>query len=165
LVFQDEGKPYPKLECVIYRDKRNRIINPPVQIYLGLSYSSTPTDDYIKLSRQWQQILEQFALFFLKEKSIWLNLPPNVNDVRGLRWKDFVILVDYTYKLNLPIDFSFCDHAVRKNIAKAQRYGYFCTRLGKEHINDMYRILSNTEKRQNFSTKLIIPVWRSHHSG
>lgn len=154
LVYQDEGKPNPKLECVIYRDRDKRIKNPPSHLYLGIRYFSSDSPNYTKLCRQWQTVLEQFTDTLSASKSDWLSFPPGVVDVRPLHWQDFATEVRYTYKLSLPLDLARCDPSVRQKIVKAQKNQYHCSRLGPEHIEAISRVLSHTEHRQNFSNKI-----------
>lgn len=154
IFLHNEGKPYPNVECVLFRDEKNRIVNPPIQLYLGIKFTPSPTNDYIKLSRQWQEMLEKLANYFYNEKFLQIALPPNIIDVRSLRWNDYAIEIRYTYLLQLPVNLTLCDHSIRKNIAKAQRSGYYCSKLNKEHVKSIERIILNTESRQNFSYKM-----------
>lgn len=145
----------PELRALLYQNRRGRIYAPPLNPYLAVSFTPTPTSLTFRVSRQWLDLGSQLAM---EMRSRGLGnmpaLPPSVVDARPWQWAGFRPTVRYTLYLDFPIDMSQADKAVRAKIAKAVKQGYIHTR--STDMKAVMECLASTERRQGFSHGLSV---------
>jgi hypothetical protein len=149
---RDPANP-PRLESVIYLDRKQRVWLPPLNYYLPVAFTPTPTQSGPSRYRQWLEMTERLA-GEMGERGLHdrVALPPEVADVRAWQWAGFRVSARYTFYLDLPYDTAQLDAATRKNIVKGQKNGF-----RDERTTDMDAVmacLEETELRQGFRHRL-----------
>lgn len=141
----------PSLHVWLYADRRGRLHQPPLNVYLPVIFRATPTEKVQRVERQWRDLGGQFARA-LRHYRIRtpLTLPPEVTDVRPFLWHGFHAVPAYTYILPLPHDFNLVSSAARKNANKAARAGYTCRIAQPNEYEAVLHCLHGTENRQHF---------------
>lgn len=143
----------PALDTVFYLDPRGRIVHPPLNPYMPLRFTSTPTRGRARLYRQWLEVADRLAAE-MRGRGLRSNyaLPPEILDVRPWQWAGFRASVRYTFVLDLPHAATHLDPMVRNRITTATRRGYRCERSTK--LGDVLACLQETESRQGFHHQL-----------
>lgn len=148
--FKEDNKGLPLLKAILYFDKNGHVRMPPINPYLPIEFSPTPTEQVARISRQWLCLGSLMAdEIYKKGLRGTVSFPPEVSDLRPFQWKGFNIGVRYTFHLNLPVPEEQIDHAVRKQIRKALRSGFECRPAVSSQ--DVISCLLDTENRQGFS--------------
>lgn len=150
-----EGKEVPSIEAVLYLDKKGRIVRPPLNPYLPVSFYSTPTQKSTKLYRQWIELSELLVQEF-KRRGVKgaIPFPPEMIDIRQWQWHGFLGEVRYTFYLKLPHTIEVVDSSVQNKINKAIREGFTCEIATKANYEDVIACLVETEMRQRFNYML-----------
>lgn len=145
-----EGREVPAVEVIVYLDRRERIVLPPLNPYLPLTFYPSPTDKVYRLRRQWFAVSGLLADEFRKRQVLGaIALPPDILDVRAWQWRGFLVEPRYTFYLSLPLRLSDIDHMIRKQINKATKSGFQVQRSLK--FEKVIECLLDTEQRQKFS--------------
>lgn len=152
LTMTEPGKQLPRLDTVLYLDKRCRIVRPPLNAHLPIAFTPTPTDRPARLHSQWQAVAALLAEEF-RVRGLCGNVPlsSEARDVREWQWRGFVAEVRYTFHLRLPFDEALARAQVRKNIQKAGRAGLVCERALPADLPSVFSCIQSTETRQRFS--------------
>jgi len=146
LSISDNG---PKLETVIYIDKKGRIRMPRLNPYLPIVFYPTSTNVPFKLRYQWLSVSKLLVDEFNKRGlGNTIVLSPEITDVRSWQWEGFLADPRYTFYLNLPINFSEVDYSVKKNLNKAKSNNFYIQR--DYNFEAVIECLSDTEDRQDF---------------
>lgn len=148
--FREDNKELPLLKAVLYYDNKGQVRMPPRNPYLPVKFQSTPTESLSSLGRQWLAVSSMMVEnLYRSGVRGTIALSPNVTDMRPFQWQGFHVQVRYTFYLNIPIDESEIDYAVRKQIKKAIKNGFTCSdAVSSEAIIEC---LEDTEDRQGFS--------------
>jgi len=139
-----------QLQSVVYQSG-SQIIQPLLAPYLGFEFTSTPTDQAHRITRQWHEVAELFVSELRKLGwNKWLCLPPSITDVRPFTWAKAQVSPRFTYLL--PVADAGNDQLrspdVRRRCKKAAQEGYVV-----EHNDDldaMMASLKSTEAKQGF---------------
>lgn len=145
--------PAPEITSVWYTDARGRLVMPPLNPYLPLAFTPTPTPSIARVERQWHEIGALFSEA-LAERGVRhiLSLPPEVRDPRLWQWRGLRVGVRYTYCVPLPYDAARMDKPMRGQIAKAVRNGYRVER--STDFEAAAHCLAGTESRKGFSHRV-----------
>ncbi|MEN6560331.1 MAG: GNAT family N-acetyltransferase [Acidobacteriota bacterium] len=155
VVYSPSTSGTPRLESVLYLDKRGRVSLPPLQAHQALLFSATETDKPFRVTRQWQEVSALFAKDLRKRGLPYgLILPPEALDVREFQWLGYETTLRFTFHIPLPFQRENVDHQVRKQINKAERAGVIYGRAGKGEARQIVDVLDDTEERQKFSFSL-----------
>ena len=121
-----DGKDLPRLEGVLYLDRRGRVCLPPRNPYLPFSLTTSGTT---KPDRVYWQYMETMALFTedLAKRGLAgvFTLPPGFLDARPFQWGGFNVSLRYTFLQNLPAERTTWADSVEKKIQKAEKQGYY----------------------------------------
>ncbi|HEU4965036.1 MAG TPA: GNAT family N-acetyltransferase [Bacilli bacterium] len=151
--LQGEKGDRPQLEAIVYRNRRGKIVRPPLNPYLALRFLSTDTTHPFKLTSQWVKLTDSLAA---RMRAFGLGsalfLSPEVADVRPWQWRGFLTSVRYTYHLDFPYDVQTADTGVRNRVKKARKLGLTCRRA--HSVQEIYECLKATEDRQGFDHRL-----------
>lgn len=149
---RDPANP-PSIESVLYLDRRGHVWLPPLNYYLPVAFTPTPTQSAPSRYRQWLEMTERLALdMTARGLHSRVALPPEIGDVRSWQWAGFQVSARYTFYLDLPYDGRSLDSSTRKNIAKGAKNGFL-----DERVTDMQAVmacLEDSELRQGFSHRL-----------
>jgi hypothetical protein len=155
--LQEEGPAGGLLAGALFRDRRGRIVTPPLNPHLSIAYSlpDRRTRRLDSQSRAWVSMGDQFAKT-LKEAGLAnsLILPPGLLDARPFTWNGLRATLAFTYLADLPRDGATAHPSVGKNVRKASARGYSAERSG-----DWLAILSclrATEASKGFSHRLSV---------
>lgn len=154
LRFNIDNKEVPSVEAIVYLDRRGRIVMPPLNPYLPVSFYPSQTNKVYRLRRQWLSVSGLFADALQKRVYGAVSFPPDIIDVREFQWRGFLIEPRYTFYLTLPLDLSNVDHMVRKQINKALSNGFQIQR--SLCFEKVIECLADTERRQGFTYHLNI---------
>lgn len=148
-----DGAARPAIDAVYYLDRRGRIVHPPLNPYLPVRFTSTPTRGRTRLYRQWTEAAA-WLVAEMQDRGLrsTVALPPGVTDVRAWQWAGFRASVRYTFILDLPYTGVHQDPMVRNRIASATRRGYRCET--DADLADVLTCLRETERRQGFEHQL-----------
>jgi hypothetical protein len=138
-----------RLEAVLYLDRRGRVVMPPNNPYLAVSFQSdrpTPSGRTAAWVRAARTLLDELAQRGLANQ---VHLPPSVTDVRPFKWDGYRVSVRYTYVLDLPMDLTRMSAQTRKAIRRSERAGYTVERT--DDIDAVLHCLSHSEQRQRFT--------------
>ena len=153
--LSESGKQLPALAVVLYLDQRGRIVHPPLNPYLPVSFSPTPTRLTPRLHRQWLRVSGLLAEEFQKRGvRNAVSLPPEVVDVREWQWRGFLAEVRYTLLTDLPHPMDQADNDVRRQASRAREAGYRCGRAQASDSEAIVACLADTGARQGFSYQL-----------
>jgi hypothetical protein len=150
VVYTDGKSEYPRLEGVLYTDKKGRVVMPPRNPHLPFRFISTNTLKYNKVYLQYLDLINLF-ISDLKKRGVLgsICLPPGFIDARPFQWNDYDVNVRYTFMTELPYVNNNMDKKVRNKIQKASGLGY---RIEETcNWNDVYRCLRFTEDFKGFS--------------
>ncbi|UTC61610.1 hypothetical protein E4O05_08585 [Treponema sp. OMZ 787] len=150
VLYTDGKSEYPRLEGVLYTDKKGRVVMPPRNPHLPFRFVSTNTSKHNKLYLQYLDIMNLFIID-LKHRGVFGNicLPPGFIDARLFQWNCYDVGVKYTFMIELPYDTDVMDKKIRNKIKKASALGYTI----EETCNwrDVYECLKFTEEFKGFS--------------
>lgn len=153
LRFERDPANPPTLESVVYLDRKRRVWLPPLNNYMPVAFTPTPTRSAPSRYRQWLEMTERLAQEMgargMRDR---VALPPEISDVRAWQWAGFQVSARYTFYLELPYDTKQLDAATRKNIAKGQKNGFVDVRTTDMHA--VMACLEDTELRQGFRHRL-----------
>jgi hypothetical protein len=157
LRYSPQDAELPLLNAILYTDRYGRLILPPRNPYVALSFQPTPAQKGYRIQRQWRQMAALLANEMRRYKftGFDLLLPPEAVDVRPWQWLGYRAAVRYTYYINFPFDLGEAEQVVRKQVKKALNYGCTC-----ERSNDVRPIavcLEETESRQGFHLSRFSP--------
>ena len=140
------------MEVVVYRDKKNRLVHPPRNPYLPVTFQSA-SDQIVKVNRRKRMAIQQLADFCSSNKVVEkLEWSPALNDPRPFAWNGYTVEPRFTWYTDLEDYQTRVDKAIRKNVRKAERLGYHC-----ETTTDWDAVmacLEAPENRKGFSYKL-----------
>lgn len=155
ICLSPSGREVPRIELIVYTDKRGRVYQPPVNAYLPARFVPSETTKPTRLARQWQVVstllADEMARRGLRGS---VALHPSVQDVRAWYWRGFSIETRYTYILPLPFNEEIADYAVRKQIRKASSKGFECGIGSIEDFRDAIECVSDSEHRGGFSYRI-----------
>ncbi|MTI85408.1 MAG: GNAT family N-acetyltransferase [Firmicutes bacterium] len=145
----------PSIEVVFFLNAKGKICVPPRNPYLGINFNPTPTDKQARLSNQWLEVAD-YLVEEMRDRGLasTIGLPPHITDVRPWQWNGFKAGVKYTFCETFPYDINRAYRSVRKNINKAIKAGYVCSRT--KDMNHVLPCLLETEERQGFDHQLTI---------
>lgn len=124
VVYTKHGKEYPKLEGVLYTNKKGRVLMPPRNPYLPFQFSDS-TNKNDRLYVDYQDIMKLFVDDLLKRGLYGtIALPPGFIDARPFQWSNFIVAPKYTFIQDMNTDYEYAKH-IRKNINKALEKEYF----------------------------------------
>ena len=123
VVYQKNGKEYPKLEGIIYRNKQGKIVMPLRNPYLPFEFADA-TDKNTRLYTDYQDVMGLFIndlnKYGISNKII---LPPGFIDARPFQWAGFPVELRYTFVQSMSMFYEHAKH-IHKNINKAISNGY-----------------------------------------
>jgi hypothetical protein len=155
LRFERDPANPPSIEGVVYTNRAGQVWLPPMNYYLPVAFTPTPTQSAASRYRQWLEMTERYATEMARRGlQDRVALPPEIADVRSWQWAGFQVSARYTFYLPLPYDPAMLDPATRKNVAKGLKNGF-----RDERTIDMpavMRCLEETELRQGFRHRLTI---------
>jgi hypothetical protein len=135
----------PKLEGVLYTNKKGYVQMPPRNPYLPFIFTTSGTN---KPDRVYSQYLEAMGYFSedLKNRGIsgQIALPPGFLDARPFQWNGFITNLRYTFMQKLPLEKSNTADHISKNIKKSMKSGYYI-----QCSSDWNSISQCLEKRGN----------------
>ncbi len=154
LAFSSGQGELPKIEAVVYTDRKGRIRMPKLSPYLPVVFESTPTESVSRLERQWIAVCNLMVdEFRARGVSNSVSFTPCMKDGRPWKWAGFEIHPQYTYYINLPYDYGLAEKKVRNRIRSCSDRGYTC-----ERTNDMLVVidcLHDTARRKHFQSRLV----------
>lgn len=147
----DKGSGW-RLETVVYRDKRGKLVNPLRNSYLPVSFE-TPANKPAVINRRKRHALQALASYYKKSglKSA-ISLASTVDDVRPFQWSGMLAEPRFTYHIDLSCYRALADPTVFKKAKKAKSMGYSC-----EVTTDyeaVARCLEAPEARKDFDYRL-----------
>lgn len=147
----------PAIDAVLYLDKKGRIVHPPLNPYMPVVFSPTPTDKVTRLCRQWLQtstfLVEEFTKRGVKGSVAFC---PEVVDVRPWTWHGFLAEVRYTLYIDLPYNLQIADKCKRTEVRRAKSAGYTCSLATRAMFSEVVECFAHTETRQGFSYQLSV---------
>ena len=150
-----ENSDLPRLDALLYLNRRGRVVRPPLNPYLAVTFQPTCTTQPFRITAQW---LKSSQLLVSKMREYGLSrtlfLPPEVGDVRPWQWAGYRTSVRYTYHLDFPYDLRKADTGVRSRVRRAARLGYVCKRT--TDVRAVWDCLKATEERQGFEHRLTV---------
>jgi len=153
VTYSQPGRLLPRLEGVLYLDKRGAVRNPPLNPYMPFTFYPTNTRKVDKLTGQWLTVSSLLAEDLATRGLIGsISLPPGMIDGRSLQWKGFNVGIRYTFSVLLPVDSSSADSAVRKRIRKAVEAGYVAER--SDDWRAIMICLEQTESAKSFTHRI-----------
>ncbi|HEY9722874.1 MAG TPA: hypothetical protein V6D47_12760 [Oscillatoriaceae cyanobacterium] len=145
--------PEPAIEAAWYHDARGRVCIPPLNPYLPLEFTPTPTPSPARVERQWHEIGALYSDELLRRGlRHMLSLSPEVSDPRPWQWLGLQVGVRYTFCVPLPYDQARMDKPMRGQISKAERNG-FVAELSTDYEAAAF-CLKGTESRKGFSHRV-----------
>ena len=151
----ESEKDLPAVEAVLYLDRKGRIVQPPLNPYLPVTFYPTPTDKTPRLYRQWMRaskwLVEEFVRRGVKGS---VTFPPEVKDVRQWQWNGFLAEVRYTFYFELPYDLGLADSSKRTQVNRARRAAFVCEIATKHMYPEVIACLRETEARQKFTYRI-----------
>ena len=155
LSLQHERVAGAVLAGALFRDRRGRVVTPPMNPHLPIVYS--PAGLRAKRldtqSRAWVSIGDQLAEVLTAGRlANAVVLPPGLLDARPFTWNGLRAGLSYTYVVDLPRNASLANSSVAKNIRKSVSRGHRASRS-----DDWAAILScleETEISKGFSHRL-----------
>jgi|LSQX01.3.fsa_nt_gb hypothetical protein len=125
VAYSPKGKDIPRLEGVIYLNRKGQVQMPPRNPYLPFRLITTNTKRTERLYRQWSQVSGLFAEE-LVSRGIrgTISLPPGFIDGRQFQWRGLQVGIRYTFVGRLPVNEDNITKSIRKEIVKARTSGY-----------------------------------------
>lgn len=133
------------VRAVFYLDRRGRVKLPPKNPYIPVVIHSERqrpsgrTDQWLRLAAPLVDEMKR------RGAANQLYLPPDVEDVRPWTWSGFLVGVQYTYWLDLPVTTALIDRGHKANIAKAAARGMTADRV--RDVAPVIECLEATEHR------------------
>ena len=150
VVYTDGKSEYPRLEGVLYTDKKGRVVMPPRNPHLPFRFISTATEKRGRLASQYSTVMEIFMKDLLSRGfATSIALPPVFYDMRLFVWNNFEIVYRYTFMHKLPFDKKLIDNSITNKINKAVKNGYYISE-SSDWIS-IAECLKDTETRKGFS--------------
>lgn len=153
LVYKKNGSEFPKLEGIVYRDNKGRVVMPKLNPYLPFEFTDSTLKHY-KLYNDYQDVmmlfindLEKFGI------SKGFALPPGFMDARPFQWRNYMVDMSYTFVQDMNSFYDSAKH-IRKNINKAVQNGY--TVENSRDWNAIMYCLSGTETVKSFKHHLSV---------
>lgn len=147
VVYTKNGKEYPRLDGVIYTNKKGLVLMPPRNPYLPFQFSDS-TNKNDRLYVDYQDIMKLFVADLLN-RGVYGNiaLPPGFIDARPFQWANFIVEPRYTFFHDFSFDYTRSPKITNK-INKAIRLQYFveCS----NNWNAIADCLGGTEARKGF---------------
>jgi len=155
LRLKEDDKELPAIDTVVYLDKKGRITQPPLNPYLPICFTHSPTEKNTRLYRQWLKASALLAGEY-KRRGIRcaVSFPPEITDIRQWQWLGYIAEVRYTFCLELTAGTDKLDYQVIKQIKKAENAGFTYDLLTKSDFEGAVECLADTESRQGFSYRL-----------
>lgn len=157
LEYHPNDSELPLLRAILYTDKKGRILLPPRNPYLAISFQPTPAQRNYHVYRQWRTMASLLAAEIrrrgLAHFDLWL--PPEVTDVRPWQWVGYRTPVRYAHYLDFPYKLSDADNMVRRQVTKANRFGCTCSRTTQ--VRPAFACFEQTETRHNFHLSRFLP--------
>lgn len=151
--YGENGKDLPRLEGILYLNKKGKVVLPPTNAYLPFQFLSTNTIKNCQTYSQWMQVSELLAEDIKKRGySGTIAFPPGFIDGRAFQWLGINISTGYTFVGELPVDENSVDTSVRKNIRKAEKAGYTVQR--SHNWEDILFCINKTESVKGFDLAL-----------
>ncbi|PID29102.1 MAG: hypothetical protein CSB55_02165 [Candidatus Cloacimonadota bacterium] len=150
IVYTDGKSDYPRLEGVLYANKKGKVEQPPLNPYLPFRFISSATDKKNKIYSQYLKIMQIFAEDLISRGIAGnIYLPPGFIDVRPFIWQGFETEIRYTFMFDLPYDIDNVDKKIKNKINKAQNCGYRIERT--KDWQAVRNCLKYSEEFKNFS--------------
>ncbi|WP_377887630.1 GNAT family N-acetyltransferase [Alkalihalobacillus sp. R86527] len=154
IAVSESAKKYPCIEGTFFLNKKNQIVQPPLNAYTPILFKSTPTNSPRRLYHQRSRLSEKLIHHMLDigVSNNVLFLPTDYTDVRPWKWANFDVGVRYTFLMNFPYSIEKAGPSVRSRYRKLCQNGFRV-----ERTNDMsliYNCLIETEIRNGFSHSL-----------
>lgn len=152
VIYSNSPDGIPRLESVLFLDRKGRVVMPPLQAHQALLFCATETDKPYRITRQWQDVSALFAKD-LRKRGLphGLILPSEALDVREFQWQGYETTLRFTFHIPLPFQKENVDYQVRKQINKAERAGVIYRRAEMKDIPQVVAVLNDTEERQKFT--------------
>lgn len=145
----------PRLDGVLYLDKRGAVRTPPLNPYMPFVFHPTETKRTNHLTSQWLSVTSALADDLLERGLVGsIALPPGLLDARAFQWAGFDVQIRYTMVAKLPVLLSTVDGAVRKRIRKAKELGYIAGR--STDWSAIAECLTSTESEKRFAHHLTL---------
>ncbi len=118
-----------EIRAVLYLDRRGRVRMPHLNPYLSIAFRSLRqrpngrTEDWLNVAAL---LVDEMRRRGVPNP---IYLPPEVKDVRPWQWRGFMVGVDYTYRLDLPLDATLIERSHKKNGDKAVKLGMTVDRV------------------------------------
>mgnify|MGYP000943308148 CR=1 FL=1 len=123
VVYTKNGKEYPKLEGVLYTNKKGQVLMPPRNPYLPFQFSDS-TNKNDRLYVDYQDIMKLFIDDLLRRGLYGvLAFPPGFIDARPFQWSNFIVEPRYTFIQDMNTTYEYAKH-IKKNINKALEKEY-----------------------------------------
>lgn len=148
VMYKKQGKEYPYLKGIVYKDKTGRITIPPLNPYLPFEFADTAIGND-SLYADYQYVMDLFVgdlkKYGIKDK---IALPSGFIDIRSFIWNGLTADIRYTFLQDMT---SVCNYAkhINKNINKAVRSGY--TVDISYNWDEIVYCLSGSENKKHFS--------------
>lgn len=153
VIYQKNGKEFPKLEGIIYRNKRGKILMPLRNPYLPFEF----TDSTTRLDRIYVDYQEVVKLFVddLLEYGLCGNiiLPPGFIDSRPFQWAGFSVELRYTFVQDFSQTY-ILSNKIKNKLNKAVKLGYVVER--SKDWQSILDCISYTENEKKFSNRVSV---------
>jgi len=148
VVYRKNGKDFPRLDGVIYTNKKGQVLMPPHNPYLPFQFSDS-TDKNNRLYVNYQDVMNLFVDDLL-QRGIYgaIALPPGFIDARPFQWANFIVESRYTFIQDMNKTYEYAKH-IKKNINKAFEKEYSVER--SNDWNAIVNCLVGTEVVKGFS--------------
>lgn len=138
-----------ELRAILYRDKKNKYVNPPRNPHLPVGFQSS-SQKLSSINRRLRVATERFVEVVQKRGVRGaLNLSPVLTDVRPFQWLGLRVAPRYTYHLSIPEYREFLEPAVLNKARKALSLGYRCE--VSRSFDEIQECLSAAEARKGFN--------------
>jgi hypothetical protein len=126
LVFEpDKGNSW-RLETIVYRNKKGKLVNPPRNPHLPVHFECT-SEKPARVNRRKRMALEQLAAFYRKNRfGSSITLSPVADDLRPFTWQGMAATPRYTYHIDIANFAKLADSNVLNKSRKAKKLGYTC---------------------------------------
>ncbi|UTC65428.1 hypothetical protein E4O00_04725 [Treponema sp. OMZ 788] len=124
VLYTKNGKEYPRLEGVLYTNKKGQVLMPPRNPYLPFQFSDS-TNKNDRLYVDYQDVMNLFVDDLLNRGLCGtIALPPGFTDARPFQWSDFIVEPRYTFFQYFSLNYNVSPKITNK-INKAIRLEYF----------------------------------------
>ncbi len=140
------------ISAVLYLDGRGRVKVPRLNPYVPLSFRSSRqrgsgrTADWLRVA---VPLVEEMRRRRVPNQ---IYLPPAVEDVRPWQWRGFLVGVEYTYCLDLPLDPALMERSQKQNGDRAIKLGMTVDRVST--VEPIIECLTDTAERVGFSNEI-----------